>query len=212
MSPTGAVAADDRGHRRGIREGRSAAQWYCLLAGVALTLAGIFGFLADATFDTTRTTDTALNGNADGALQGDTFLGFEVNGWHNLVHLASGLFLLAMFRRHRTARPAALLFGVVYGTVTVIGMIDGNDVLGFMPVNAADNILHLALSALGIIAGLLPFREREEHAIARGNQGAARSAGPDREERFARSGTARTGGRETVDVDRDTSIDGAPRR
>lgn len=38
--------------------------------------------------------------------------------------------------------------------MTVIGLIDGNDVLGILPVNAADNLLHVALSALGLIAGV----------------------------------------------------------
>jgi hypothetical protein len=136
-------------------EGRTPAQWYCLLAGLALLLAGIFGFIADASFDTSTTGDSDTAGNADGALQGDGFLGFEVNGWHNVVHIVSGLLLLAAFRRRDLAKTMALAFGLIYGVVTVIGLIDGNDILGFIPVNAADNILHLALSALGILTGLI---------------------------------------------------------
>ena len=135
-------------------EGRTPAQWYCLLAGLALLLGGIFGFIADASFDTSTTSDSDTAGNADGALQGDGFLGFEVNGWHNVVHIVSGVVLLAAFRRRDLAKTIALAFGLIYGVVTVIGLIDGNDILGFIPVNAADNILHLALSALGILTGL----------------------------------------------------------
>jgi hypothetical protein len=30
----------------------------------------------------------------------------------------------------------------------------GDNVLGIIPVNAADNVLHLAIAALGIVAGL----------------------------------------------------------
>jgi len=143
------------------RDGRKhPAQLYCLVAGAALLLAGIFGFLADATFDTGGATDSA--GGNNGALQGDSFLGFEVNGWHNIVHLASGLFLLAAAAKWKTARTAALAFGVVYGIVTIIGLIDGNDVLGFIPVNPADNVLHAGLSILGIITGLLPHRDRDD--------------------------------------------------
>jgi len=135
--------------------GRTPAQWYCTIAGLALTLAGILGFLADSSFDLGGRSDGDATGNADGALQGDGFLGFEVNGWHNVIHLLSGIFLLAMARRRRTAKTAAIAFGVVYGLVAIIGLIDGNDVLGIIPVNPADNILHIALSALGIVTGLM---------------------------------------------------------
>jgi Domain of unknown function (DUF4383) len=119
------------------------AQWYCMLAGAGLLLAGAFGFIADATFD------------VDNGVQGDSFLGFEVNGWHNLVHVASGAVLLAAAWRAKSAKTVAIAFGVVYGLVAIIGLIDGSDVLGFIPVNAADNVLHIVLSAAGIVAGLI---------------------------------------------------------
>jgi hypothetical protein len=143
--------ADGRSHRRGL----TPAQWYCLLVGLSLLLAGAFGFLADASFDTGGTTDVDRTGNADGQLQGDGFLGFEVNAWHNIVHLLSGLVLLAAFRRRGPAKTVALTFGVVYGVVALIGLIDGSDVLGIIPINPADNILHVALSALGILTALM---------------------------------------------------------
>lgn len=130
-------------------EDRSPAQWFCLVVGAVLVLAGLFGFLADSAFDT---------GNGSDSLNGDTLLGLEVNGWHNIVHLASGLFLLAMARRREMARAGALAFAGIYAVVTVIGMIDGHDVLGLLPVNAADNVLHLVLALAGLAAGLAPDR------------------------------------------------------
>ena len=147
--------AHDTADGSGRRGGLTPAQWYCLLVGAALLLAGVFGFLADASFDTGGTADTDRAGNADGQLQGDGFLGFEVNAWHNIVHLLSGLVLLAAFRRRGPAKTVALAFGVVYGIVALIGLIDGSDVLGIIPVNGADNILHIALSALGILTALM---------------------------------------------------------
>jgi hypothetical protein len=143
--------ADGSGRRRGL----TPAQWYCLLVGLSLLLAGVFGFLADASFDSGSTADTDRLGNADSQLQGDGLLGFEVNAWHNIVHLLSGLVLLAAFRRRGPAKIVALAFGVVYAVVAIIGLIDGSDVLGIMPVNGADNILHIALSALGIVTALM---------------------------------------------------------
>jgi hypothetical protein len=128
------IARDDR---------RTPAQWYCLLAGLSLLLAGVFGFVSDSSFDT-----------GDG-VQGDLFLGFEVNAIHNLIHVASGLVLLAASPKRKSARAVALAFGLVYGLVAIIGLIDGEDVLGLIPINSADNLLHIALAALGIITGLI---------------------------------------------------------
>jgi uncharacterized protein DUF4383 len=133
-SPGRAIAHDDR---------RTPAQWYCLLAGLSLLLAGAFGFISDSSFDT-----------GDG-VQGDLFLGFEVNAIHNLIHVASGLVLLAASPKRASARAVALGFGLVYGLVAIIGLIDGEDVLGVIPINSADNLLHVALAALGIITGLI---------------------------------------------------------
>jgi hypothetical protein len=133
-SPGRTVARDDR---------RTPAQWYCLLAGLALLLAGAFGFISDSSFDT-----------GDG-VQGDLFLGFEVNAIHNLIHVASGLVLLAASPKRSSTRAVAIGFGLVYGVVAIIGLIDGEDVLGLIPINSADNLLHIALAALGIITGLI---------------------------------------------------------
>jgi hypothetical protein len=49
-------------------------------------------------------------------------ISFEVDGWHNLVHLASGVFLLAMMGRHDITRLAAVSFGAIYGVVTVLAL------------------------------------------------------------------------------------------
>jgi hypothetical protein len=95
-----------------------------------------------------------------GALDGENLIIFEVNGWHNTVHILSGLFLLALMGRHATARIAALCFGAIYGVVTLIGLIDGTDVLGLLPVNPADNILHLLLTVAAFAAALAPVPNR----------------------------------------------------
>jgi hypothetical protein len=56
--------------------------------------------------------------------------------------------------KRATARLAALTFGAVYLLVTIIGFIQGDNVLGIIPVNSADNFLHVAISLLAIAAGL----------------------------------------------------------
>ena len=130
------------------------AQLYSLVFGATLLLAGILGFISNSSFDT------------GAGINGDDFIIFEVNGWHNLVHIASGLVGLALWRNARSARSFALGFGAVYGIVTLWGFVDGNDVLGLIPVDAADNVLHLAIAAAGILAGLASA-ERADTARAR---------------------------------------------
>ena len=145
-------------------EGRSLAQWFCLIVGLTLIVAGILGFFVEPKFDT-------ATGGDPGPLDGEKLLLFEVNGWHNVVHLASGLFLLAFAMRHAAARTAALAFGVIYGIVTVIGLADGVDVLGLLPVNPADNVLHILVNAAGFAAGLLSTRDDDDRARAGGDGG-----------------------------------------
>jgi hypothetical protein len=160
--------------------GKTPAQWYCLLGGAALLLAGIAGFFADAAFDTGSN------------IQGDKLLGiFEVNGIHNLIHIASGLLLLAASPKRASAKLVAIGFGAVYGIVAIIGLIDGETVLGLIPINSADNILHIALALVGILAGVA------SSADDRAGQRSATGSSAQRTERFERG-----------DVD---TLTGAPR-
>ena len=121
--------------------GRTLAQAYCLVAGLVLLLAGALGFISDAHFG------TATDGRGE-------FLGFAVNGWHNVVHIASGLFLLAVRGEAARARAGALVFGVLYGAVAVWGFITGDSVLGIVAIDRADNWLHAGLAALAILSAL----------------------------------------------------------
>jgi hypothetical protein len=137
---------------------RTPAQIYALVFGITLLVAGIAGFFADSSF-----------GGLGSGVQGDDLIVFEVNGWHNLVHIASGALGLALMGTAAGARAYALGFGAVYLVVTIWGFIDGNDVLGILPVNAADNWLHVAIAVTGILAGLAsdPRRYADRSARAR---------------------------------------------
>jgi hypothetical protein len=147
--------ASDPGPRRAERGGRTYAQLYCLLGGLSLLLAGVLGFFADGSFDVA------------GDLGRGSFLGFDVNGWHNVVHVLSGLVLLGAAGRRIPARRVAIGFGLVYGVVAIIGLVDGSDVLGIIPIDGADNALHVGLAALGVLAGLASPRPRHGHGHGR---------------------------------------------
>lgn len=136
-------------HRVQAREaGRSPAQWYCLLSGGLLLLLGIAGFFVNASFD-----------GIEGVAQGDKILAWEVNGWHNVVHLASGFLLLVAAAKAAMAKGAALAFGAIYLIVAVWGFLGGEDIL-FVAVNTFDDWFHLVLGLLGVIAGLASRSDR----------------------------------------------------
>jgi Domain of unknown function (DUF4383) len=133
-------------------EDRSPAQVYALVIGVTLVAAGILGFFYSASF-----------GTGDGT-ERDAVLGIlDVNAWHNIVHIASGVVGLLVLGSYRGARAYALGLGVVYLLVTLLGFIagDGGEILNLIPVNTEDNFLHLLIGIAGIAAGLAtPARDR----------------------------------------------------
>ena len=136
---------------------RSPAQLYALVIGLTLVVAGILGFFYSASFST-----------GDGT-ERDAVLGIlDVNGWHNLVHIASGAVGLAVVRSYSGARTYALGLGAVYLVITVLGFIagDGEELFNLIPVNTEDNVLHLLIGIAGVGAGLAT-PPREPRGMAR---------------------------------------------
>jgi hypothetical protein len=117
--------------------------------GIVLVLAGLVGLLVDTSWHT------------GSGLQGKHLLGLEVNGWHNVVHIASGLLLLAGTGSRRAARGVCRLFAVAYIVVTIAGIAGGNDAFGFIPINAADDVLHAVLALVALWAAALSKDRRD---------------------------------------------------
>jgi hypothetical protein len=81
---------------------------------------------------------------------------FAVNTAHNLVHLVSGVVLLAGVYSALGASLALKIIGVIYGLVAVLGLILGGPMLlGLVAVNHADHWLHVVLAAVILAAGFL---------------------------------------------------------
>ncbi len=115
------------------------------MIGLTLVVARIAGFFYSASFST-----------GDGT-EREALLGIlDVNGWHNVVHIATGAIGLALAGSYSGARTYALAFGAVYLLVTVLGFIagDGDELFNLIPVNTEDNVLHLLIAIGGIGAGL----------------------------------------------------------
>jgi Domain of unknown function (DUF4383) len=122
-------------------EGASPARLYATVVGGVLVIAGIIGFFYSASFGSPGETD-------------DVFGILSVNAWHNIFHIVSGGIglLVAGF----AARQYALWLGVIYLVLTVWGFIigSGDSILGFIPINTEDNVLHLILGLLGVGAAI----------------------------------------------------------
>jgi hypothetical protein len=81
---------------------------------------------------------------------------FAANAAHNLVHILSGLVLLAGAYTALGAGLALKIFGVVYALVAILGFFtSGNMLLGIIQVNHADHWLHVALAAVILWAGFM---------------------------------------------------------
>jgi Na+-transporting methylmalonyl-CoA/oxaloacetate decarboxylase beta subunit len=128
-----------------VVEERSPAQVFALVIGLTLVAAGIAGFFYNASFDT------------GDDLSRDAVIGIlDVNGWHNVVHIVTGVIGLALAGSYDSARLFALAAGAVYIVVAVAGFIagDGGELVGLIPVNTEDNLLHLLIGIAGLGAGL----------------------------------------------------------
>lgn len=74
---------------------------------------------------------------------------------HNVIHLFLAILWLACAPRHRAARVANLVIGVVLGLVTVLGFFGGMGMLGMAGLADPDNFLHLITATLALYFGSL---------------------------------------------------------
>jgi hypothetical protein len=94
---------------------------------------------------------------------------FQVNTAHNLVHLISGIVLLAGAYSSLGSGLALKIIGIVYAIVAILGFFlvsaDGL-LLGFIAMNPADQWLHVVLAVVILIAGFgLPEDEAKMTAM-----------------------------------------------
>jgi Domain of unknown function (DUF4383) len=119
---------------------RTPAQLYALVVGGTLVFAGIIGFFWSSSFGDPGDVDEVIG-----------LLG--VNAWHNLVHIATGaLGLYALRYGASGTRTYAGALGLVYVAIAIWGFILGSDgnILGFIPVNTEDSVLHSILGVTGL--------------------------------------------------------------
>lgn len=112
--------------------------------GAVFLLVGILGFIPGITSN--YDTMTFADHHSDAKLLGI----FEVSVLHNIVHLLFGVAGLAAARNARNVPTYLFGAAIIYLVLTVYGIvIDKESSANFVPVNSADNWLHIVL-ALGM--------------------------------------------------------------
>ena len=134
---------------------RTNVQKAAAIVGVVFLLVGVLGFIPGIT---TNFDDLSFAGhNSDARLLGL----FQVSILHNIVHLLFGIAGLAMARTAAQARTYLVFGGAIYLVLFVYGLIVGQEsAANFVPVNTADDFLHLILGIGMVGLGLVLTRDR----------------------------------------------------
>lgn len=133
----------------------SAVQKAALVAGIVFLVVGIAGFIPGLT---TNVGDMQFASHDSMAM----LLGvFQVSILHNIVHLLYGVAGVLFARSRAGARNYLIWGGVVYAVIWIYGLFfSGDHPANFVPLNSADNWLHLVLAIAMIALGLLLSRDR----------------------------------------------------
>ena len=125
---------------------RAPVQQAAFASGVVFLIVGILGFIPGIT---TNYNTMEFAGHESQAM----LLGiFQVSVLHNIVHLLFGIAGIAMSKAIPSARKFLLVGGIIYLLLWLYGLVvDQTSEANFVPVNSADNWLHLFLAA-GMIA------------------------------------------------------------
>src|SRR5919199_108468 len=139
-----------RSHAGGVASSRALVQTAAIAVSAVFLLVGVLGFIPGITSN--YGTMAFAGHHSDAKLLGV----FQVSVLHNIVHLLFGLVGLAMARTAANARAYLVGGGAIYLVLWLYGLIVGQDsAANFVPLNSADDWLHLLLG-LGMIAlGLL---------------------------------------------------------
>lgn len=140
---------------------RTNIQKAALAVGIVFLLVGILGFVPGITSNY----DTLGFAGPDSEAQ---LLGiFQVSILHNIVHLLFGVAGVVLSKTVDGAYKYLLWGGIIYAVLFIYGLIIPQDSsANFVPLNVADDILHLVL-AIGMIGLALALRDKHRTAQAR---------------------------------------------
>ena len=129
------------------------------LVGVAFLLVGVLGFIPGITTDTGSLEAAGHESHAE--LMGI----FQVSVLHNVLHLLLGVAGIALARRPSDARAFLLGGGAAYLVLFLYGLVvDKDSQANFVPLDTADDWLHVVLGVGMIALRRLPSRRRPRGA------------------------------------------------
>lgn len=127
---------------------RTPLQTYSLVVGAFLTVLGVVGFFVNADFST------------GGSISANTLIFFDINGWSNLLHLATGLAGMYAATRVSLARQYAMVVGAIYVVIALVGVFS-TTVLSMIVLNTADTVLYAAIGVIGLALALGPMADKK---------------------------------------------------
>src|SRR5687767_13090985 len=137
------------------RSDRTAVQKAALAVGIVFLAVGVLGFIPGIT--TNYSALAIYSHHSDALLLGI----FQVSILHNIVHLLFGVAGFLLARTVSGARNYLVWGGAIYLVLFVYGLIVGQrSAANFVPVNTADDFLHLVLGGGMIALGLALTRRR----------------------------------------------------
>ncbi len=128
--------------------GATLSRLFALAVGTALLIGGVAGFFYEPSFGTGSELETD-----------DILSRFPTNGWDNTVGVIAGL--AGLLLASRAARPYALGLGTFFVALAIWGFAvedGGSTIADLLPIDRADNLLHLLVGAAGVAAGLVDGR------------------------------------------------------
>ena len=154
----------------GYRYAETPVQKVAMIFGIVFVVVGIAGFIPGLTSNVDK---LQFAGESSGSM----LLGiFQVSVLHNIIHLLYGVAGLALARSRAGSRNYLIWGGAVYAIVWLYGLFFGGNSAGnFVPVNSADNWLHLflaiAMILLGVVLGRADDTRTGRPATAAGRAG-----------------------------------------
>lgn len=132
------------------QDGANITQAFALVVGVVYLAVGVVGFAV-----------TGFTGvTTDGA---DKLIGFDLNVFHNVVHLAIGAGFIAVSRLSDPTITQGVVIGagLVYVLAGLLGFLNQLQILSIDAELAADNFLHLFSGLAAVIFGILGVRQSD---------------------------------------------------
>ena len=131
-------------------DGGKTARTLAMAVGAVFLLVGVLGFIPGVTTD--YDTMQFAGHESEAKLLGI----FQVSILHNIVHLLFGVAGIAMGRKASSAVTYLIGGGVIYLLLAVYGwIIDKESTANFVPLNNADDWLHVALGLGMVVMGFI---------------------------------------------------------